>query len=253
MKHKSGQWDDQSNNKAKPPQEKKLARGFLSLGHAFFEKYKADKYKDQKSKEIDSSWIRHGATAAIIYTAITFVIMVVGGYQVFVSRDTERRQLRAYLGVSKIEMHCCALPDIEQGITREIRKVITVVIKNGGQTPASDVRLRGGQFEYPFDSLFPANLDFDMPISNARPTAAPQTEGSEYLLPGEEKPFSIPAAALAIMRTQERLSRVIIYGHVEGTDVFGDRHVTDFCKIYSFDFDGTENFTGCPGHNGERY
>lgn len=253
MKNIPGGGHQQGSNQGQPSGEKKTARGFLSLGHAFFDKYKSDIAKNHEDKKIDSTWIRYGAIAAIIYTAIAFVLMFIGSYQVFISRDTERSQLRAYLAVTKIEVHCCELPDVEQGATREIRKTVAVFVKNGGQTPGSNVRTMIGQVEFPFDSIFPSGLNFNDPIADTSRLVTPTIETSEYMLPGDEKAFSASAQPLAVMRVQFRLSRMIIFGHIEDTSIFGEMHVTDFCKVYSITFSGNEDFAGCPVHNGERH
>lgn len=242
-----------------PPTDKKIARGFLALGQTFFNTYKAEIAKAEKDKDAERKWLKLGAKAAIVYTVITAVIMGINVYQasiskrqVRISEDTEIRQLRSYLGISKIEVVCCDLPNIE-GPPREVRQIIRITVKNGGQTPSSDVRVRLGQLELPFfqPNISP-NMNFDDPVSSGAAAITPFSEASLYILPGLEKSFAGPAATLPIMRAKSRQARVVIYGHVEGTNVFSERNVTDFCEVYSVGPDGLDNFEACPQHNNER-
>src|SRR5580704_9537714 len=129
MRNSNHSRDKHGQNEENPAGNNRQIRGFLSLGHAFFNQYKADSSQAKEERDADRPWIRKGVKVAAAYTAITFVIMVWGGWQIIISRDTEHRQLRAYVGVQP--------GDIENFGTQSQK--IKIVRKNYGTTPAYDV------------------------------------------------------------------------------------------------------------------
>ncbi|MEA2728181.1 MAG: hypothetical protein QOF70_2656 [Acetobacteraceae bacterium] len=253
MKNKPGGGDQQGGKPSQPPGERKIARGLLSLGNAFFDKYKSDTAKDDRSRQIDSNWIRHGAKAAVAYTAITFVLMIVGGYQVYISRDTERRQLRAYVAVSDFSVLCCAV-DIERSGYQERKKFAKIIVKNGGITPASSVRVSVGAVEYQRGLPFPSNISYGTMSTSGKVTVAPNgesivTPASYYILQGSTETFQAAINTLQMMRTKNGLSNTIVFGTISYIDVFGQKNDVDFCRIWEVYADDTDGYPDCPEHN----
>ena len=182
---------------------------------------------------------------------MTAVIMIVGIIQAGITRDAENKQLRSYFSVEKISVECCMIPN-EEGPPVETKQLVRVSVKNGGQTPGSNVRVRVGEIEIPFLISDTSGLNFDDPVTSKMTPRAPFSEASLYMLPGATKDFSAPINPVHVMRALARMSRLIIYGHIEAIDVFGDRRVTDFCQTYSWSARHEETFTACPDHNNER-
>jgi hypothetical protein len=185
--------------------------------------------------------------------AVAFAALAFGAsaWQGYVARDTESRQLRAYLGVDHIEVVCCKIIDEQRRAGFVTANSIKIFVKNSGQTPASDVRVRALYAEYPYDDPFPQNINFTAPQSSGPPGIFPFIEASFYMLAGQVRFFNSPAEPIATMRIQERLSYGVIYGHVEFTDAFNARRIVNFCRIYRITTVADDEFGECPQHNGE--
>jgi hypothetical protein len=253
MKYKPGGGDQQGGYPSQPPGEKKIARGFLALGQTFFTKYKSDKEKDHADRQIDSAWIRYGAIAAIAYTGITFVLMIVGGYQVYISRDTERRQLRAYVAVSDFGVLCCDV-DIERSGYQERKKFARIVVKNGGITPASSVQVSVGTAEYQRGLPFPSNINYGAVATAGKITVTPNgepivTPASYYILQGSVETFQSLINVPQMLRTKNGLSNTVVFGTISYIDVFGQNNYIVFCRIWEVYADGADGYPDCPEHN----
>jgi hypothetical protein len=87
------------------------------------------------------------------------------------------------------------------------------------------------------------------------PQSIPFIEVSRYMLPEDEQIFSAallaPFRSTAVMRAQAHMSKVVLFGHIEFTDIFDVRHYVDFCEVYYVDYFNSAEYEDCPQHNGE--
>lgn len=239
--------DNQKSAKAK-----REYRGLLNVLHSFLNQYKTNSTNDNERSKQDSKWIKAGAIAAIIYSGLTVVIIVAVICQAWTARDQEQRQLRAYIGIDHIDVDCCGHVDEYSSTEKSTENVVHIYIKNVGQTPASDVRVKMGFVEiFPATLPFPDRINFALEHSTGPPQAFPRIEASRYMLPEDKEFYTATPSPTAIMRAQNGLSKVVLFGHIEFTDVFGTRHYVDFCELYFTDYFGNQNFETCPQHNGE--
>jgi hypothetical protein len=165
--------------------------------------------------------------------------------------DTERRELRAYLGVDNPELHCplCLTTDPTKPI--EIRpedilsNMVILYLHNGGRTPAYNVNGRGVLWEIDFGQQLPKAFDF---FDNS---ALNFTPGSATLNPGQRHPAHFimgEEEILRIARAHAHKATVFFYGHISYADVFGAQLSTPFCFQYLPDHPD-DSFSNCPEHN----
>ncbi|HEV2594168.1 MAG TPA: hypothetical protein VGU01_03085 [Sphingomicrobium sp.] len=126
-----------------------------------------------------------------------------------ISRDTARRQLRAYVGCVGAEAH---------GIDGSAALQITIKFRNAGQTPAHGLSAKGGcrMFQYPGPTTFNEVSDH---------IHAPST-----LVPGGETLKTETAPITAVQKRDLFAGKYALYayGQATYTDVFGEQHVTHY-------------------------
>jgi hypothetical protein len=186
-------------------------------------------YFSQKTKD----FISLGTLIAVcVYTGITIALWCNGTQQLKVSRDTEIRQLRAYVVVDSLTAILAAT-----GIPTEI----TYLPNNIGQTPAANVQFFGRAF------LAKSRLEaFDLPPLDTDSV----NQGSGILNPSAQ--FKDSALSYVRVRpeiTQEQweaaakfiTSRLIAFGEVTYKDVFNINRHTWWCQMA-----GGHSITGGP-------
>ena len=131
--------------------------------------------------------------------------------------DTARRQLRAYLMVQGEGVKYWG----DKGGTHVTAKIR---VHNNGQTPAKNV-----------SAAHEVKLFDKVPDSDFTGEALGKTETDTTIDPGRTRSFTA-ASAGAIPQSPAVASAegltVVVYGVVQYTDVFGDRHNSKFCHTY---------------------
>lgn len=184
---------------------------------------------------------------------ILLVIITAGStaLQLGVNRESEHRQLRAYLGMEDIKLNCCEAVAHYETNGQESTHTMAVTIKNGGQTPASEVRVNMAFTEIAKLAPFPDA----MPIPNIAGVAIPAgstVTASLYMLPGDVAKFYAGVDDLMFMRARARMSDVIVVGTVTYVDTFYQHRVTDFCRVYQRYASDTDGYPACARNNGDR-
>ena len=151
--------------------------------------------------------------------------------QIGVARDTEFRQLRAYVGVQSI---------IVRPVADGQRLTAEILVKNFGQTPASKVQITG------------------QPITNETPDFSEKAwealdrSASESLFPAADRTF---IAYGRLLRSNDLFNRpssvttALVYGIISYQDIFGIPHETEFCHMVSPGQPGHQSTQVCEGHN----
>ena len=161
----------------------------------------------------------------------------VGQEQIEISRDAEKRQLRAYVGAeySSFRFSCVGCNRDEAKRTYGTR--IGYFVKNFGLTPAQHVAICSYAF-------YGADLVTKRDIGDAISRCAhmPQIFQST-MYPGEAVPYFRPVAPEPAASAQSQFEHLHIITHVQYVDVFGDSRETWVCKTYYFS--GQDFFVGC--------
>jgi hypothetical protein len=148
---------------------------------------------------------------AVIASAATLLQFVALLATVWVMIANGRRQLRAYLGLLRHDIH-------------DERHEFVIVVRNDGQTPAREV--------IPFFNFQWYALGKDMPADFHFADYPQPSDGSGaiFVTPGQEHPWSF---AMDWARFQQfnagQIGQFYLYGRFEYVDVFGAHHESQFC------------------------
>lgn len=148
------------------------------------------------------------------------------GRLVRTARDTERRQLRAYIGILDGELRCTSCEQIRTGALKapapgyRDSDMVWLTVQNGGQTPAYDVAVYLFTKEMPFGEQLPLDFKYpDYPLSTDEPPVSHVMAN-----PGEKPQCGIELSQDIItqfVRAQNNLVTIYIYGHADYKDIFG--------------------------------
>jgi hypothetical protein len=147
-------------------------------------------------------------TTNIIVLA-TIIIALDGMWQVFIARDTENRQLRAYLGIFY------AKNESSSGIFKAI-----YIIKNTGQTPAYNVKtsIRTGCKPLSSKVAFDTSL-----VHGGHPSTSIISPGDPAYI--EQR---IPVSDSVMIFLNNGSAAFFTWGELQYMDVFGNTHTTKF-------------------------
>lgn len=188
------------------------------------------------------------SAAAAIAAAIT---TIVAGYayvesrrqadaawdQVSTARETEHKQLRAYVSVK--------VPNPIRNFGPNQTAELEIVLQNSGQTPALDTVVTGILFLRPYP--LPDAMDLTIPNSQTKTesgrgiTLSPRDENVGIRLEREIAPAVHDAAV------EGKIARYYAFGTVRYRDVFSIEHWSHFC--ISFYGEGLKRWDYCPRYN----
>jgi hypothetical protein len=175
--------------------------------------------------------------------------------QVQVSRDTEERQLRAYVGLDTASLDLkgggLVVPNPEAGEAARAQftnDYFLPTFKNSGLTPARDLRLTG-QLVFSSTGL-PANLRFSGPDESVNPNFVSRATLSAGQSGSAKAQLTVGNDAL-IRRSMLNGTNIFFYGSLTYTDVFG-RHWKDrFCLMLDASDTTGNAFIPCDRYNDE--
>ena len=167
---------------------------------------------------------------AVTGAAIAVLALVATAGQYWIASDTEKRSLRAYVGVNSI------LPQLKTA-----PKGINVFVQNGGQTPAYHVTVHLSGEPVPIGGKLPAGFGYadkgDRDL--ARSSLAILSGGSG----SKEIPFTIPFDHDEVFsKVESHANEGYFYGHVDYDDIFDGHWLTEIC--YRYTFEGTPRTVG---------
>ncbi len=184
----------------------------------------AIKNQGQYSKQNESDNLRSWANVLkdppSMFTGVlaflTFLLVCSGLWQLWIVRDTEKRQLRAYVFPEKFTLVNAIGPGLPK---------LRGEFKNSGQTPAFGVT---GCSDFIWGP-YPPTRDFTL-IDN------PQTESEGSVGPGIAITVDLPLDSPIAKEDREalRLGKLAIYfyGWISYRDIFGNQHKTNFRVCY---------------------
>jgi hypothetical protein len=165
-----------------------------------------------------AQYTRNLATFTWYLVAVTFLLALFGFWQVMVSRDTARRQLRAYIGIADNRISKVAADQTPE---------IDLVIKNFGETPARAVQF---WVEDIFESYPLINK---LPIFDFRLAKFVLFPSDSYNLTWES---STPLTTTDMNGIQNGQRSLYVHGHVRYEDAFHRIRNTWFCLRYGGEF-----------------
>lgn len=171
-----------------------------------------------------SEWILEVVIALMVLGTLiaTSIAAYWTSWQWKTADDTERRQLRAYIGV--------AAGDVEDfGI--EGKQRVHLVRKNHGQTPAYEVGFSS------IGSFVVSPVGGRFTVNQPGACSAPSVAGLITMFPTVELPLTIntqgaPAPKEQIQLVKSGDTQFVYFGNVCYRDAFGVSHYTNYCYIY---------------------
>lgn len=155
---------------------------------------------------LNVTWILAGASV------LQFLILV---FTFWVMRDTARRQLRAYVCVSK------ALLKLEPPDSPEAQ----VYFSNGGQTPAYNVR----QWIHIWIEKWPLEVELPTPSEDFQIATSILPAASENKMLLQKKP---PVSPQSVHLLGTKIGTVYVYGEIRYRDAFGKERYTKYRLMY---------------------
>lgn len=151
-----------------------------------------------------------GFTALLFFA--TIILAVAAGCQFEITRRTARRQLKAYIFISRAEINDITTSDFK----------ISLVVNNFGQTPADKTVINGrveiSKFPLDFSSLPPHNI-----VHLKNMTIGPGGVHTIIIT----RPAAFSAEEVARLRTSD--SAIYVYGKIEYRDIFNKPRETRYC------------------------
>ena len=153
--------------------------------------------------------------------------------QIGVAKDTEKRQLRAYIVITDFSVVCPDCGDDTGGPPWPFRNTVRYKVENSGQTPAYHVRntsywitvdevgpyaVIADDFAYEDVNLVEDKFYGEIDVGRDKN----RDSG------GEIKAEAIPIFKSAVNKEKS----LFIYGHVDYCDIFNEPHSTAFCYRY---------------------
>lgn len=182
----------------------------------------------------------------------TVALVLIGLGALWVSRDSEERQLRAYILVTDFGVVCPPCGDTTLNLPKfpgGLNSALMMRIQNSGETPASHIK--------PTFSWWPVHrpgthlpAGFKFPDLGA--TDSQHLNSSSELGKDEHGDAIGPLTRGGIATLQDAASdgdTVFLYGHVDYCDVFGHPHSTAYCFEYERGLG--DNLPKCDRFNGE--
>jgi hypothetical protein len=180
------------------------------------------------------------ACGVALNIALTIGLLIAGILQLMTMQDTERRQLRAYVGVSAGDVEDFGVPDKQR---------IHFVRKNYGQTPAYNVGFSTiGSFV-----VTPANAAFDINTPTVD-CVKPGVPGLITMFPTVELPMTLNTQG-SIISDKDRdnvkagAASFVYFGSVCYHDAFGIPHYTHYCFMHKGTGMAAKDADGCLKYN----
>lgn len=171
--------------------------------------------------------------------------------------NTERRQLRSYMGVQKIELifrnNVKQNVGVERGSVGWIwPDVLLVNYKNFGITPASEVYIHVNWIDLPYGMILPDDFGYidknDAIFEGTEPNYSYEiVDGGQ----GKITTVNIPNANI-FKEAKSRKKFVYIYGHIDYTDIYKCRWQRSFCFLYEPWGPRSDPFVAHSQHNDEK-
>jgi hypothetical protein len=153
-------------------------------------------------REAYGGWEQEKKVLEVLAVVFIFVYTSIQGCQLWLIRDQEKRQLRAYIGIIDDIILTCPLCDTanpDKPIRLTIKDIfankISIQLQNGGLTPAYNGIVNAGAWQVSYGQGLPK--DFNYPYIPVPPTdfILPSLNGIGYLNPGEKSPVMVEIGA----------------------------------------------------------
>jgi hypothetical protein len=169
--------------------------------------------------------------ANVMMAAGTCVLALFAMGQFWIARDSERRQLRAYVNIEKVTITGVDIPG---------RAQIEIHVTNAGLTPARGVHMRGSARKDIYPAEKPFVLSTDAPIKSRRDVGPGHSFNPKIGFNISEK---------QIREIEQGKYAIWMFGDIKYRDVFGVDHSTSYRFIYGGDYTKADRMMSCEAGN----
>jgi hypothetical protein len=215
--------------------------------------------KNSKPNAGNKHWLEY-LTAGLAFIAAIggIAAAVAGGYQGWVARNAEQRQLRAYVGIDKIEL--INDPSIQNGSIAEgqagyvFPDYLTVTMKNFGVTTAFYVSDYINFGLFPFGTQAPSDFAFadfpeSFPANQPHPNIGSTTLDRDQMYPGKHALRKRSVQEFKIAGRKEQV--LYLWGHINYCDIYNRKWIRNFAFIYEPWLGVGHEFESINRHQGE--
>jgi len=164
-----------------------------------------------------------GFTTTNILAAATVVLAFGSIWQTCTSRDTEERQLRAYVCVGIDSSVITSTRVVGDSVVDTYYRTLT--IKNTGQTPAYNLTSR---YRTELAQWFSGDQLSPIPANNATASKATLNPGAGVNIPNSKLWTGIEFNPTAANLINDSMVGIFTWGQITYQDAFGDWHFTNF-------------------------
>jgi hypothetical protein len=180
-----------------------------------------------------------------VYTVITAGIAGISLYQAHIFKETEQRQLRAYVATSPLLITCCDEADPRKDIMK-------ILMENAGQTPAYFLDGFLKRFQFSMDDTFPEG--FECRATGATDILREKERHGAIVNPklSYSPVFAIPQdLKKQILETRAGKNWMVFCGELLYRDIFNYEYAQKFCFEYKYPIVAPEEMSFCPEYNQE--
>jgi hypothetical protein len=197
------------------------------------------RHYQKKAKPEPKHWLEYAIFIFVIGTALaTGAAAYYTRQQWLTAVDQEKRSLRAYVSFD------AATPfhfDSEK---------MAFTLENFGETPAKDIAVFSNWEFLPFGEQLSKNFEFSEKAGCSWPQGQKRMQPSiSIILPKNSvsaSHYHCPEEVAGLVRAEKKEANAWLYGHIDYSDIFNERHQTTFCLLY-WPFEQKSIF--CDRHN----
>ena len=233
---------DYGEPKREAPSKKEKVPNWRRYIQSHLTHYKRNRYETRHHGNPNILWNRRTFWAVFFYTGITFALLVVNFRAADTAKDTEKRQLRGYLGAVLMQFSCgdCLPTENDQ---------IQVLINNFGQTP---LYIISGVISY---RQYLEIEEFPNDVTGGQKATESIVPLSMVVFPRAENHAQFPVNDIARSMFYDARTGdywLMVRGILRYHDVFGQTWDNLFCFIYDpgrYKING--GVVNCPKYNDE--
>lgn len=188
-----------------------------------------------KNRSVPDTLAKHANT---VMAGLTVLLVLTGIAALYISKDSEKRQLRAYV---------YATPGIEN-FTIGQRSRISVLIRNDGQTPAYNFNVAMHAQSRPYPQQGPIAGEGIKPV----PTSPTGDGIGNFAYKEHEIEFSLPQDMSPLITDAMYAGtgqRLYVWGRVLYLDAFQDQHHLNFCFTITEETVRRKHLSYCQDYN----
>lgn len=203
-------------------------------------------------------WNMRWTAISSISTAVAAILACVAAHFAAVTYDstvdTSKKTLRAYVGLQEIALKIPStiktnykpLPITAGSVETDF---VVLNIKNYGSTPAKDVTVTSSWKTQPFPYQLPQNFEYP-DLKGHLPPSLDLIKSKVVIHPGQEWKSKIAVHDVSpFIDASKQKVMLFLYGHVDYSDIYDQKHRTDFCYVYEPGTQGEDPFVPYSVHN----